>query len=214
MMNYIKKSIFTTVLLVIAGTGVAFSLKAAVGVGAWDAFSQATSLATGIKVGTFSMFMNLSCVLLQFILLKKDFKPIAYLQIGMAILLGVVVNFVFYDVLGNVVIQVYIVNLMMLIIALLVVIVAVALIMSIDFLSFPLEAACLVVAQKTTISFGKLRQLVDVFAIIGAILLSIAFNNPIPVREGTFIGMALFGPLVAKLMESFKPFVRNLGFLD
>lgn len=213
-MLIVKKILFTTLFLVVAGTGVAFSLKAAVGVGAWDAFSQATSLATGIKVGTFSMFMNLSCVLLQLIILKKDFKPLATLQIGMAILLGVVVNFVFYDILGNVSINVYFINLMMLILSLLVVIVAVALIMSIDFLSFPLEAACMAVAEKTTISFGRIRQLVDVFAIIGAIILSILFSNPIPVREGTFIGMALFGPLVAKFMISFKPLVKNAGLLD
>jgi uncharacterized protein len=73
-MLFVKKSLFTAFFIMIAATGVAFGLKAAVGVGAWDAFSQATSMVTGIKVGTFSMMMNLSCVLVQLVILKKDFQ--------------------------------------------------------------------------------------------------------------------------------------------
>jgi uncharacterized protein len=81
-MLFVKKSLFTAFFIMIAATGVAFGLKAAVGVGAWDAFSQATSMVTGIKVGTFSMMMNLSCVLVQLVILKKDFKLLSFLQIS------------------------------------------------------------------------------------------------------------------------------------
>lgn len=209
-----KKITFTSIFIVVAATGVALGLKAAVGVGAWDAFSQASSLVTGIKVGTFSMMMNISCVLLQMVLLKKNFKPLAFLQIGMAILLGVVVNILFYQVFTLFIIEQYLVNLILFMLSLLIVIIAVSMIMSINFLSFPLEAACMVVADKTKIKFGTLRQMVDLICIVGAILIAFVYQHPSPVREGTIIGMILFGPLIARFMIQFQPFVRRLGLVD
>jgi uncharacterized membrane protein YczE len=213
-MLFIKKSLFTAFFIVVAATGVAFGLKAAVGVGAWDAFSQATSMVTGIKVGTFSMMMNLSCILVQLVILKKDFKLISFLQIFMAVLLGFFVNIVFYEVLGNVTINNYLINMAIYMVSLIVIIMAVALIMSINFLSFPLEAACMAIATKSRFKFGTIRQLVDVFSIIGALLIAISFRNPIPVREGTVIGMILFGPLIAWFIPRFQPFVKRLGLVD
>lgn len=213
-MLFIKKSLFTAFFIMIAATGVAFGLKAAVGVGAWDAFSQATSMVTGIKVGTFSMMMNLSCVLVQLVILKKDFKLISFLQIFMAILLGFFVNLVFYEGLANVTIDSYLINMLIYIVSLIIIIMAVALIMSINFLSFPLEAACMAVASKSKLKFGTIRQLVDLFAIAGALLIAISFQNPIPVREGTVIGMLLFGPMIAWFIPRFQPFVKRLGLTD
>jgi uncharacterized membrane protein YczE len=213
-MLFIKKSLFTTFFIIVAATGVALGLKAAVGVGAWDAFSQATSMVTGIKVGTFSMMMNISCVLVQVVVLKKDFKMISFLQVFMAVLLGFFVNIVFYEILANVTIDSYLINMAIYMGSLLVIIMAVALIMSINFLSFPLEAACMAIATKTRLKFGTIRQLVDVFSIIGALLIAISFQNPIPVREGTIIGMLLFGPLIAWFIPRFQPLVRKLGLVD
>ncbi len=213
-MLFIKKSLFTTFFIIVAATGVALGLKAAVGVGAWDAFSQATSTVTGIKVGTFSMMMNLSCVLVQLVILKKDFKLISFLQIFMAILLGFFVNIVFYEVLASVIIDSYLINMAIYISSLLVIIMAVALIMSINFLSFPLEAACMAIATKTRLKFGTIRQLVDVFSIIGALLIAVSFQNPIPVREGTVIGMLLFGPMIAWFIPRFQPLVKKLGLVE
>lgn len=213
-MLFIKKSLFTAFFIIVAATGVALGLKAAVGVGAWDAFSQATSMVTGIKVGTFSMMMNISCVLVQVVVLKKDFKVISFLQIFMAILLGFFVNIVFYEVLANVIIDSYLINMAIYMGSLLVIIMAVALIMSINFLSFPLEAACMAIATKTRLKFGTIRQLVDVFSIVGALLIAISFQNPIPVREGTIIGMLLFGPLIAWFIPRFQPLVKKLGLVD
>jgi uncharacterized protein len=213
-MLFVKKSLFTAFFIMIAATGVAFGLKAAVGVGAWDAFSQATSMVTGIKVGTFSMMMNLSCVLVQLVILKKDFKLLSFLQIFMAILLGIFVNLVFYEVLANITIDSYLINMLIYIVSLIIIIMAVALIMSINFLSFPLEAACMAVASKTKLKFGTIRQLVDVFAIIGALIIAVSFQNPIPVREGTVIGMLMFGPMIAWFIPRFQPLVKRLGLVD
>lgn len=211
---FIKRVIFISICIFIASIGVAFSLKAAVGLGAWDAVSQSASWVTGIKVGTLSMLMNIACVLFQLAVLRKDFNPVYFLGIGMSVLLGMGVNFVFYNVLGTVVLGSYIVRLFIYVASLLVIIIAISLIMAVDFLSLPLEAACQAVALKTTFEFHKIRQGVDIASIVFAIALSLAFSNPIPVREGTIIGMLLFGPMLGVLIPVFKPFVRRLGLIE
>ena len=210
-MMFVRKSMFTAFLIVVAATGVGLGLKAAVGVGAWDAFSQASSSAAGIRVGTFSMMMNLSCILVQVAILRKNFKLVALLQIPMAILLGFFVNVVYYDILSHVNIDNYLFNLLIYMVSLVVIIMAVALIMSINFLSFPLEAACMAIASKTKMKFGTVRQLIDVFAIFGAVLIAVLWQKPMTVREGTVIGMLLFGPSLAWLIPRVQPLVKKLG---
>lgn len=209
---FIKKTIWTFFFVIVGATGVALGLKTAVGVGAWDAFSQSSSNVTNIKVGTFSMMMNLSCILLQLVILKKHFRPVAFLQIGMALLLGMIVNLVYYDVLSSVVFSSYGVRLMLYIASILLIVFAISMIMSIDFLSFPLEAACLVVAQKSRFSFAQLRLFVDFACIVGAISLSFLFETPFTVREGTIIGMILFAPLLAYLIPKATLWVKRFGF--
>ncbi len=209
---FIKKTIWTFFFVMVGATGVAIALKTAVGVGAWDAFSQSSSHVTNIKVGTFSMMMNFSCIALQLIILKKRFKPIAFLQIGMALLLGYMVNLMYYDVLSAITFSSYGLRLVLYVASILLIVFAISMIMSIDFLSFPLEAACLVVAEKTRFSFGQLRQFVDVLCIVGAVSISFIFETPFTVREGTIIGMILFAPLLAFLIPKIKPLVKRLGF--
>jgi len=209
---FIKKTIWTFFFVIVGATGVALGLKTAVGVGAWDAFSQSSSYVTNIKVGTFSMIMNLSCIALQLILLKRNFKPVAFLQIGMTFVLGFMVNLMYYDVFSMITFSSYGLRLFLYVASILLIVFAISMIMSIDFLSFPLEAACLVVAEKTKFSFGMIRQFVDVACIVGALSLSTLFNTPLTVREGTIIGMILFAPLLAYLIPKVKPFIKKFGF--
>lgn len=79
--------------------GFAFTLKANVGVGAWDALSASLNSLTGIEVGTLGMILNIACVFGQMIILRKEFKLIQILQIPFSILLGIVINYVLYDIL-------------------------------------------------------------------------------------------------------------------
>ncbi len=68
-MNLVKRSTLVIFMIILVSFGASLTLKAAVGVGAWDAISQSMSLLTGIKVGTFAMFLNGSCVVGQLIIL-------------------------------------------------------------------------------------------------------------------------------------------------
>ncbi len=210
-MNLIKRSIFVLFGVIFVSFGASLTLKAAVGVGAWDAVSQSVSLLTGIKVGTFAMFLNGSCVIGQLIILHKNFNVSRILQIGVAILLGVFVNYFYYDLFGSIVLDTYWIRMLTFILAIVILSFAVAAVMVIDVVTFPLEALCMVIAKKTGWNFSKFRQYVDVGSIIFSLGITFLFAQPLVVREGTVIGMLLFGPLLGFFMHRLEPTLKRLN---
>jgi len=107
MNKIINKIIMVAIAMTITAMGASLGIKIAIGVGAWDALSQSISMVLGVKVGTFSMILNISCVILQIFLLKKGFKFNHLAQIGISILLGSVVNFMVYEVFAELAINNY-----------------------------------------------------------------------------------------------------------
>ena len=210
-MNLVKRSALVIFMIILVSFGASLTLKAAVGVGAWDAISQSMSLLTGIKVGTFAMFLNGSCVIGQLIVLHKNFNISRILQIGVAILLGVFVNFFYYNLLSSINLDSYIVRLITFILAMIILSFAVAAVMVINVVTFPLEALCMVVSDKTGLNFAKLRQGVDVFAIVYSLAITFFFAQALVVREGTIIGMLLFGPLLGFFMHHLEPTFTKLN---
>lgn len=205
--------LFISINIVITGIGASLGIKAAVGVGAWDALSQSVSTVIGMKIGTFSMLLNISCVVVQLLMLGKKFKPISILQVFVAILLGNVVNFMLYDVYANLVINSYFLNLAIYVISVLIIVVGVANIMAMNFISFPLEGACLVVSDRYNLNFGKVRQWVDIIAIIIALVVAFVFKDNYTVGVGTVIGMVMFGPLLDRIMNFVRPKLDKMGLV-
>ena len=214
MVKIIKQILFMALGVTITGIGASLSVKAAVGIGAWDALSLSVSTVIGMKIGTFSMIMNISCVVIQLVMLGKKFKPLMFLQVFVAILLGYVVNFMIYEVLAGVVIEPYYLNMLLYLTGILIIIFGVANIMSINFISFPLEGACTVISERYHINFGKVRQWADILSVLIALAVSFIFSTDLTVREGTIIGMFLFGPLLHQFMLILKPRLRKLDLVS
>jgi len=213
MKKMILTFLFISLNIVITGIGASLGIKAAVGVGAWDALSQSVSTVIGMKIGTFSMLLNISCVVVQFLMLGKRFKPIALLQVFVAILLGYVVNFMYYTMYANIVIDSYFINLGIYIVSVFIIVVGVANIMAMNFISFPLEGACIVISDRFNLNFGKVRQWVDIISIIIALAVAFIFQDTITVGVGTVIGMLLFGPLLDRIMHFVRPRLEKVGLV-
>lgn len=214
MRKFIYKLIIVAINVIITGIGASLGLKAAVGVGAWDALSQSISRVVDIKVGTFSMMLNISCVLIQLVLLKKEFKINHVIQIFVAVLLGSVVNFMVYDVYSKITISNYFINILLLVSSCIICALSVSVIMAINFISFPLESCCMVISKKINKKFGSIRQFVDILSIIIALFIAFIFNQDITVREGTIIAMIIFGPLLDLFIKMMMPTLRRLDLVD
>lgn len=192
----IKKLIYFIVLIICISFGITLTMKANIGIGAWDALAQSGSDITSIPVGTVMMLLNFGCVFIQVILLKKEFKFKHVLQIPLSIFIGYLVNYFYYDLFGNLIVNDYITRVVLLFCGYVINSFVVAGIMMLDVVTFALEGACKVISDKYHLSFSKFRQLIDILSIVIVIILSFTFHIDLYVREGTIIGMLTFGPMI------------------
>jgi uncharacterized protein len=203
-----------SILVIIVGIGASFTLKVAIGLGAYDSLAQSLSYLLGIKVGTIGMILNCSCVLGQWILLKKDFKFRHMMQVPISIIIGVVINFILYDVLGYITIDSYMIKIMLLFVALVVVAFAIACVLLLDVITFPLEGLCMAFSKKTKMNFTVIRQSADILSILLAVLLTFGLSLPLTLREGTIIAMLVFAPLIGFFMKRLQPIFRKWELIN
>lgn len=206
----IKKIIYFIILIVGISFGTTLTMKANIGVEAWDALAQSGSAITNIPVGTVLMILNITCVLIQWIILKKDFKFKHMLQIPLSVFIGYLVNYFYYDLFGNLIVNNYFIKVLILISGYLVNAFVVAGIMMLDVVTFALEGACKVISDKYQLSFPKFRQFIDVLSVASVIALSMMFHIELYVREGTVIGMLIFGPMIGFFTKILEKIGENI----
>lgn len=209
----IKRYLLIILAFMIVGTGCAFTLKANVGIGAWDALAKSTSDIIHIEVGTMGMMFNFACVIGQVIILRKKFKLIQLLQIPLSVLLGVVVNFVLYDLLvfGF---DSFIGGIAMYVIATVVCAFGVSIVMLLDEVTFALEGFCMAITTLVPVKFHVVRQSADVLSVIAIVILTLLLDIPWSIGIGTIIGMLIFGPLLGIFMKLFKPVLKKYKLLN
>ncbi len=209
----INRIIMVAIAMIITAIGASLGIKIAIGVGAWDALSQSISMVLGLKVGTFSMILNISCVLVQIFILKDVFRFNHLAQIGVSILLGTVVNFMIYKVLAEIAIDNYFISISLFILSVVMCALGIAMITAINLISFPLESCCMVLAKKINKNFGSIRQGVDIIAIVISLIITFIFKNSMTVREGTIIAMLIFGPMLDLFVKLMSPSLRKLSLI-
>ena len=143
------------------------------------------------------------------LLLKKAFKPLQLLQFGMAFLLGSLVNFFYYDVLSQLAVPAYSLSIVFLLIGNGINAAAVALILSLNIVTFPVGGLVLAVSQVTNSAYGKCRQGLDGICILIILILVFGFHGEMTLREGTIVSMLMFGPLVDRFMSLFQIYLKK-----
>lgn len=195
------------------GIACALALRVAIGVGPYDAFTQNLSEFMHIKVGTMGMILNISCVVGEFILLKKKFSYLHFLQIPLSVLFGIVVNFMFYQIF---VFEIPYYWLKVIILAGVYVWCGFAVggVMVVNKVTFALEGLCMVVSSRLNMKFYKIRQLVDIICIVLCLVFTFGFDLPLIVREGTIMGMLIYGPALGVAMKVEKRWFKKMDLLD
>ena len=204
----VKDYIFLSLFIFGTGLGAATIMRVAIGVSAWDALTQSLSELSSIKIGTMAIVLNLICLAGQIILEKGKITIYTILQLPMTFILGSVVNLIYYDLIVDMVLNNYLLKIVVYSIGQLIISACIGGIMSINRLVFPLEGLCMVISEKTSIEFTKIRQAVDVICIGLAFIIFLVFKTTPTIREGTIIGMLTFGPLVGLWMKVWKPILN------
>lgn len=199
-------------------TGIAFiaalQIKLNIGIGPWDGFGRSISYITGLKVGDIAMMQSIGCVLITFMLLKKDFKIRNVLTLVVGVILGSLMNFFFYTVLDKIVINSYIIKLFIFVISIVISAFFVSMVQTSEFVSLPLENLCQVIADRNGKTFAFIRQAVDVLCVIGIIVITIFFRVPLTLREGTILSMIIFSPFTGVFMPKLSAWLIKEGILS
>lgn len=203
---------FLLLIFLTAGTAFAqtLALKANIGVCAcWDAVGLNVYEVFGLKVGTFSMIMHIVCVLVQFLIQRKEFGIWKLLQIPYVVVFGSFLNFFYYDVMAFE-LNGYIMKLLFVVLAYIGLALFLGPLLLLNLVNMPSEAMCVVISGKYEIDYAKVRVSLDALCIIVSIILTLAGGVPLKVREGTIIGMLMLGPLEKVSMNFFRPYIMKL----
>jgi len=159
-------------------------------------------------VGTFSIIGNFICILIQILMLRKDFHPVRLLQIPVAVIFGVVVNFVYYKVLLFE-LHSYPVRVLFWAVSYLGLAVFIGGLNLLGAVQIPVESTYYTASSKFGIDFAKLHITCDALLIITSLSLSLLFGLSFKVREGTIGGMLVLGPLTKWCMGWEKKIIQN-----
>ena len=194
----LKRYLLLLVGLSIMAFGVAFSIKASLGTSPISSVPYVTSLFTPLTVGTATITMHCVFILLQILILRKNYHPIQLMQLPVAFFFGYLTDFGVWAVQG-ITCNTYWQQWIVCIIGILLVAVGV---------SFEVKAGVVVLAGEGVVlaicrvlpkvKFGYMKVGFDVTLVVIACILSIVFTGRLQgVREGTVAAALLVG-LIAK----------------
>ncbi len=210
----LKKLFIIFISIIFVGIGVALTIVASVGVGSWDAMAQTASVITNTQIGTIGIILNCFCVFGQFIILRKEFSIRHVLQIPFSIILGIAINIALVTIIETVPLDIYWHRYIVLVIGYIVAAFGVAIVMSVNLVTFALEGLCVAAQKVLHIPFYKIRQIVDIICILLVIVVALLLNLEIYIREGTIIGMLIFGPLLGLFTKIQRPILKKLNVIE
>ncbi len=198
--------------LFLCACGVSMAVLSNLGISPVTSFPYVLSLISGIELGTMVTIVYCVFILLQFVLLRKDFRIINILQIVCSVLFGYFID------LTNAWANSYIgapanygISLIMLVASIILIGTGVTLYMRADIVLLPGEGLMKAIATVAKLKTSTAKILFDITLVLLAIVLSWIFlGNVQGVREGTIITaccvgavMKLFDRLFGKALDTF-----------
>lgn len=188
--------------LFILSLGVALSVKSGLGVTSVNSIPYALSLIFSADMGMFTAGLYILFVLIQALILRKDFRAKFLFEIPCSLLFGGMVD------LSNLILTCfpdpthYIVRLLLLALSIFGVALGVYLYCSVELVPLPGDGVILVLSQKSGMKFHNVKILFDCTLVIISAAISLIFlGKLISVREGTVISSLLIGVIVGLLTK-------------
>lgn len=204
-----KKVAFFLLCIFLSPFATCLALKANIGTGAYSALSKTLSPLLNIKIGTLQAIFNSICILVEWIILKKDFKLRHFLQFFMAIAMGSLTNYFYYIFFANFSLENYVLRVVLLIVGDIINSFAVATLLNLKLVSTPLGGMCHVVSNALKKPYAFSRQSVDVLCLIIIAIAVLFFHGELTVREGTILSALEFGPMVDFWLAKTKPLAEE-----
>ena len=197
---YVKRYLFLAAGLAIMAFGVAFSIKAALGISPISSLPYVVSLFTPLSVGTATILMHCVFILLQICILRKKFQPVQLMQLPVALVFGYLTDFGVWAI-ERIPCQGYLMQWIFCVIGIVLVAVGVSCEVTAHVVVLAGEGVVLTVCRVCPIQFGAMKVIFDVSLVALACALSFLFLGRLEgVREGT-IAAALFVGILSRQLN-------------
>lgn len=198
----VRRYVFLLVGLFVNALGVSLITKGDLGTSPITSIPYTFSLGFSPTIGMFTFFMNLLLVVLQAILLKRNFKLSSLLQIPVVFLFSAFIDLTMI-MLSSLAPQSYPAKFILLIIGCFVLGFGVFMEMEANVVMLPGEATVRAITSVTGRDFGKTKIVFDSSMTLTAVIISfILFQKLCGVREGTVIAALAVG-FTAKMLKRF-----------
>ena len=198
----IKRYIFLLAGLFVNGLGVSFITKAGLGTSPITSIPYTLSLGFTPTVGIFTLVFNIFLIILQVILLRRNFQLQNLLQLPIIALFSFFIDLTM-SLLGFMQPETYAMKIVSLIVGCLILGFGVFMEMVANVAMLPGEATVRAVSDVFSTDFGKTKIAFDSsMTVIAAILSFIMFKHLDGVREGTIVAAILVG-FIARLFKKY-----------
>lgn len=201
-------------LLLVAGLfimafGVAFSIKAGLGTSPISSLPYVLSLFTPLTVGTATIAMHVTLILLQILLLRRRYDPVQLLQLPVALVFGFVTDFSIW-VLQGITASNYAMQWVLCLAGILLVGVSVSFEVTASLVTLAGEGMVLAVCKVFPVSFGNMKIGFDVTLVVIASVLSFLFLGGLyGVREGTVAAAFCVGLIARQVNRPMRRFAAR-----
>lgn len=216
--NLFKRIVIYLLGMLIIALGINVSKMAGLGISPVSSIPRALEVIWGFSLGTMVIVVYCLLVLLQLIVLRKDFKVINILGVPVAIVFGWMVDLVGIDpnAFGHLLAGfprpgTYIMKVVYLLASIIIIGIGVYIYLKPNLVPMPAEGLAAAISKKTGKAFGDCKTLVDVGLIVVALILQLIFlggfksftGDTVVVREGTIAAAICVGQVVKFLKKKF-----------
>ena len=211
--KWIVRVIAYAIGLLILAFGVAFSVNSNLGVSPANSFPYVVSLILNTKMGNCVTVIFICYILLQILILRKDFQWINLSQILFSTLFGKFVDFAKL-VLDGFCFPTYAGRLLMLAISVVLIAIGISMYMGAKLVNMPTEGLASAIAAKLpNKEFHQTKVMVDCASVGTALILSVCFLGGLQgIREGTIISAIVIGKVIPYANKVTKPILQKFCF--
>lgn len=194
--DHVKRITMFVIGLFVMTFGIALSTKADIGTTPISSIPFVLSLTTGVELYLTTFALNIGLIVLQYLVLRKDFSYVSLLQLPVSIVFSFFTK-ITVDLVSGWSPQSYVECWIYAVLSVVILGAGVALVVNSRTTMVPGEGAVLALSIKTKVPFSRMKIIFDVANIsIAAVISLISFGGLQGVREGTIFAALTVGIVV------------------
>lgn len=211
--KFVYRILFYVLGLLIMAFGVAISVNSELGVSTVNSLPYVISLITRSNLGTCVIIVFGCYIVVQILLLRKQFKWINLTQIIFSTIFGYFTDFAKF-VVGDFALPTYFGKLVMLAVSIVMIAVGVSMYVGTKLINMPMEGMTSAITELLPgKSFHQVKVVVDCIVVVAALVLSVVFLHGLyGVREGTILCALLVGSAMKPIQKVLLPVMNRICF--